>query len=572
MTSSSLRKGDHFRCKTCLTVFTWSGTVFAVLMSLLSILALVILLLQVDGRAILNWDCKITPNTIVSILVQISQGLSGVVNGAVVFQMGVLWFKNCQRRACDLDTIFRASHGVHANLQLVLTRRIWARMTIPATLACIGLAMGPFAQNTVIIVRRAVTDLPAHVPRAQVYNYSMFPDFPGLPDPGMPMKHAWDNAWCGPESGVDVKTLGLQPVCPTGNCTFPQFQTLGALGKCVDLSSNVTQLCTSGDHTNNCTYKLAGSTLSLSDLHTNFNMTTNVDFSIGENTLGVPQQLTNFDALAKARNESIIAARCVTYAAILTLNSAVQNGFPMESEAQQPWVNSTATFGFDELSPLQFFSLLPPNAPSNEPFYLANNSVYAIQNYGRSVFSGLANDTSEVIPRLVYEAMDKGTLSQRNDDMATAMSLQFRLRDAKGSLVLGQSHRSVEVFKVRWPWMSLPLFVPIATSTALVFIVVSSRLRKERKYQADAYTLLEMAPADLSRTKLATKTGSSRIRPTASRTYFELQGLAEDARLHFVRYEGPPRWPITQQVTSKMTENTEGGLSQAAQSFENSVS
>lgn len=555
--------------------FEWLATFIAAITSLGSGVALVIFLNAIDGEAITDWKGRITPDTIVNILTQISQGLASLVNGAVLFQLGMFWVRKQPRHLCDLDTIFRASHGTHASLQLCLTPRMMTAMTVPAVLIVLGLAMGPFAQNATTTMTRATAISDARNLQARIYNYTVDAKYPGVPDPGSGMKRAWENAWYGPVSRSDASILSLRPLCATGNCTFPEFQTLGALGKCVDLSPNITFVCSNATSHGQCTYRIVGTAVSLDDAQMSFQMSTDVNLGIIGDDLGVPQQFTNFDAIARLDNNTVVASKCVTYPAILTLNSSVVNGIPSETQSKPPIVNTTAHFDVDGLGASQYFSITTSSdaaaAADAEAFYLTNTSTIAIQNYGRSVFSGLANDSAALLPQLVLAAIQKGTLPARNSDMAAAMSLQFRLRDAHHSFVAGQSLRTLEYFRVRWAWLSLPLGIPVATFLSLLYTVVVARRRGQGKWRADAYTLIEMAPTDLSRVYLAAATGSSLVTFGADRTYFELVGGAGAAgRLRYLRCDGSVHCSGEDRVR-RTARDTEGGLAQVVQAVQNDM-
>lgn len=50
----------------------------------------------------------------------------------------------------------------------------------------------------------------------------------------------------------------LSPTCPTGNCTFDPFDSLGFCSECCDISADIEQICHSNGDTKNCTYRFPG--------------------------------------------------------------------------------------------------------------------------------------------------------------------------------------------------------------------------------------------------------------------------------------------------------------------------
>ena len=552
----------------------WKLNIFASITSVLFVISLSIFLRYIDGMALSDWKTKVTPSTVVSILVQFPQGLSGFVNGTTVFQLGFLWFKRSTTRLCDFDTMFRASQGVHANIQIACTPRLWRKMIFPALLVILGQGMQAFAQNAITILEEQTSTGNSTIPQAKVYSYTAPSSFPGLPDAGTALKHAWENAWYGPGSGSSSYSLHLQPTCSSGNCTFPEFQTLGALGKCVDLTPNIASKCMNGTDTGQqCSYAVNNSLISLTDPQTPFNMSTNLDLGGQVDNLGVSQQFTFFDAMARLENFTVVASRCVTYLAILTLNSTIINGVTTEVQTREPIVNTTAHFTLQNPGGTEYFSIMPSPEFGSRPFYLTNDSTLGIQNYGRMVFTGLINDTGAVIPQLVFESMRSGTLEDYNSRMAAATGLQFRLYDALNSTIAGQSLRTVEHFKVRWQWISLPLFVPVATFILLLSTIALSGCKGEPRRHADIYTVIDNAPDNYSRWALFEETGSSSVRSTAGQTYYELKGPVKgpvtETRLRFVVGKASTSWIAQHQPGSKITENTEGAIPQTLQNAQN---
>ena len=296
---------------------------------------------------------------------------------------------------------------------------------------------------------------------------------------------------------------------------------------------------------------------------------------IVEDNLGCPQQLMNFAAIALNQNgSSVTATRCVTCAAILYMSSTISGGFLHERQTKPPWINATANLGLADPGTVEFYRLAPPDVDRNEQFYFTNASVAAIELYTVATFAGTTNDSSVLLPRLINEAMKNGTHSARNDDMAAALSVQFRMFDANHSTITGKSIRSQEYFQIRWAYLTVPFLVVIGTVINVIYTITVSQMKGERRYDADLLELMNMGFSDTSRRLIGSAAGAGlSFHEAASRTYVTLSNRLEVGRLSFVGFvRAPTAWIATRLWAGKMSQETEGVLEQVAQNAQQGMS
>ncbi|KAJ9613390.1 hypothetical protein H2200_003332 [Cladophialophora chaetospira] len=241
------------RCSDIITVLagdTWWPEAVALGFSAACLVAIVVSLLQYDGKEIPQLASGITLNTMISILTAGSKSALIFAVTATMGQCKWTWFmtKNHETRPFrDIYTLDDATRGPSGALKTLLQSTVLSLTSIGAVIVIFGLALDPSIQQLVSYpLRPSNSSLDATTRRANAIlsapqNEDFSAGFYGIP-------------------------FQRTPFCPTGNCTWEPFQSIGWCGKC---EGNTAGMKTSGcdfsmrdvinnaqEVTRNCTFAL----------------------------------------------------------------------------------------------------------------------------------------------------------------------------------------------------------------------------------------------------------------------------------------------------------------------------
>lgn len=139
----------------------------------------------------------------------------------------------------DLSTLDDASKGVWGAIVLLLTRRRWYMAYLGAFVFLASFIVGPTIQLTVEVKVRevAIASPAASVPVCKSSCFNVTESAPDRDITKLPLSMV----------GAMYEGLlqtsnnsSLSPFCPSGNCTFPTYHSLGFCNECVDLSDDLT--------------------------------------------------------------------------------------------------------------------------------------------------------------------------------------------------------------------------------------------------------------------------------------------------------------------------------------------
>ncbi len=214
----------------------WTWEVASGLVAVACLAAIVILLLSVKDKPVANWAPGITVNALLSVLVTVMKGAMAVIVAECLSQLKWSWFSR-ERTLKDLEIFDEASRGVWGAATLLLTRRSWFLASWGAFIFLAGFIIGPTIQLTVEFVIREI-EIPSQAASVPVCNATHF-DIQS------------DTATHLETFPLDIigviyngllqtpKSNTLTPSCPSGNCTFPTYQSLGFCNECIDISDKM---------------------------------------------------------------------------------------------------------------------------------------------------------------------------------------------------------------------------------------------------------------------------------------------------------------------------------------------
>ncbi|KAK5079839.1 hypothetical protein LTR70_008906 [Exophiala xenobiotica] len=196
-------------------------------------------LLGLQNRQVPDWPSGISVNAILSVIVTVMKGAMGVCIAECLSQIKWSWFKQ-ERKLIDLVIIDEASRGIWGAGRLLLTLRAWYLAYVGAFIFLTAFLIGPTVQQMVEVRIRQV-DLPLNA-TIPICNNSYYEVIglgagAGLNRVNLPMIGAMYDGF------LQTSSLSpLRPGCPTGNCTYPRYQSLGICHECTDFSDQLVYL------------------------------------------------------------------------------------------------------------------------------------------------------------------------------------------------------------------------------------------------------------------------------------------------------------------------------------------
>ncbi|KAI8651609.1 hypothetical protein NCS55_01406400 [Fusarium keratoplasticum] len=227
----------------------WGSELLAVLGSSASLVAMVVLLSKFDGKAPFTWN-SITLNAVVSILsLAIKTSLVFVIAECIAQWKWIL-FARGPRLLVDFDRIDSATRGPLGSIKVLLGTRGALAVQFGAILTLLAIILDPLAQQLVQLQQSVVfapkafgePGLSALASRTSVYEVgssmrvqvgNVTYQTTQLP---LSMQASILNGFS--RSPWEAAQEALVQ-CPTSNCTWDQFATLGVCYRCEDLSSKL---------------------------------------------------------------------------------------------------------------------------------------------------------------------------------------------------------------------------------------------------------------------------------------------------------------------------------------------
>ena len=232
----------------------WLGELVAVLSSCALVVVLCIILKKYEGQQVPSFgtwfNSGITLGTLVSLLTTLAVAMALSTVQECLSQLKWLWYSGTSRPLGDVEVYDRASRGLTGSVQLLWKLRFTPTASFSALLTVAHLAIAPLAQQSLLTVAMSVkSDGEATIPSTKDWTESeqqtltsKLPDFYSSISSGM--KGAIFN---GLFSGANVTIKDTLPTCTTGNCTFPDYQSLALCASSADVTPHLQNLTTKGE-------------------------------------------------------------------------------------------------------------------------------------------------------------------------------------------------------------------------------------------------------------------------------------------------------------------------------------
>lgn len=444
-TSTSKRSSSSLSLKRDVQAWiigSWLWEILACATSLLGVLAIAILLSCYDGHSQPQWPFWINLNTILSMFTTLITASLVLIATSCISQAKWIHYRRETRPLKDFVMFDEASRGPLGSLQALWSLHGSCVIMLGAILTILAIGIGPTVQQMIKIQSHQVnsTFVPT-IPRAQSFLQgetasSMAFNIFASPTSGM-MGSVYSGMYAGSDEPLGI-SLDVIPNCPSGNCTFPAFQSLAVCSACNDLTSQLTDEC----FNETFQYLYDGSQieqlyckLSLPNgLAVNYTRNTTLFIStsgylplVGTTHYG--NSLLNYTKIRGPVYETVqngslldmmlrpnltigpLAQQCYLYWCVNTHESRVQNGKTVETLLSS-WHSNTTTWLFEE-DALNYYHLnLKPDPTSLD------------YNISRFAFDGLSQWLADLMTLSNSEAysLDDGLLTSGPSDLVNASS------------------------------------------------------------------------------------------------------------------------------------------------------
>ncbi|KAJ5552318.1 hypothetical protein N7494_001696 [Penicillium frequentans] len=208
---------------------SWFYESIAVCFSIASFIAIFCTLLVYNQQKTPKLPSGLTLNTVVSILATCSKSSLLYIVGECIGQLRWISFGRYSKPLSDVQAYDSASRGPWGSLIMLLKDKGYSLASLGALVTVLGLLFDPFVQQILTYPVREVTQN-SSAASIQQSRYI-------IPDPtlGSGMSTGFFDA---ANAGIWTDNFDLEPKCPSGDCTWPLFQSVELCTKCQDVTSS----------------------------------------------------------------------------------------------------------------------------------------------------------------------------------------------------------------------------------------------------------------------------------------------------------------------------------------------
>lgn len=399
---------------------------------------------------------------------------------------------SCPGRSDSVSRVYGTTANGHRHL-----------VTVGCFIIVVGAAIAPFVQQVIATEMR-----PVHSPKQsaiQVCNSSTYTDYAEGAGPGMNKASLSTTGaiYTGIFESQSPNSNSVTMDCPTGNCTFAPYQSLGFCSRCANITDSLDL---------NVSSPFGGASMTSSSydytLPNGWNFTTSwgnqylMNATSNRDLISLEPQnwplILNFTAITAAGYgvpPDISATECALYFCVHTYKTSVDNG-----KFRENLVATDATSNYDLVNGATDNTVLIPetcywngtqyqapyedDANANEhcryniswlsPLALSNSLQPLLKGSG-SLFVSNRPDWSSETARAIYG--NTGNITEISDlfsSLASALTTHARSKvcDAR---VNGTTWTVESYVHVRWPWMILPGALVVFTLSFFVATIFNTR-------------------------------------------------------------------------------------------------
>lgn len=216
----------------CLT--DWGWELASIALSIGCMAAIIVVLITTDGKSLSEWHMSISPNTVVSIFSTFVKSSMLLVMTECISQLKWIYFQQKSHSVAELELFDFASRGPLGSLKLLWHINWRAVLSSScAILILLALAMDPFAQQ---ILQYSTQDVLTRNGTASL----QFARHWRFVETDQTSSHASEVQQLREQSAVYQVLIGANRQanfqCSTGNCTWPEYASLGVCCDCADVT------------------------------------------------------------------------------------------------------------------------------------------------------------------------------------------------------------------------------------------------------------------------------------------------------------------------------------------------
>ncbi|KAJ5096671.1 hypothetical protein N7456_007392 [Penicillium angulare] len=234
---------------------SWALEIVSMLFSIACFIAIVSVLIVFNGKKRPNISYNLSLNTIVSILATASKSSLVFAIGEAISQLKWDWFQDC-KELISMQMFDDASRGPLGSIMLLGHHRGRSVVSFGAAILVFMLVFDPFFQQILSYPTESIKVEPQTGNTAGLENAAFAPQTKYFNSANLS-----DSEWNGASYlGIWSSDFSIQPQCPSGNCTWPTYKSLGMCSKCADLTSVARLDCPTSewDSSGNATVSYSG--------------------------------------------------------------------------------------------------------------------------------------------------------------------------------------------------------------------------------------------------------------------------------------------------------------------------
>jgi hypothetical protein len=456
------------------------------------------ILARYNGSSLTEWHANISINTIISTISTVAMFTLMNPLGAAVGQCKWLLFRQQKRPLSHLSHLDGASRGPYGSIKLFGRRKKYGVLpAVGALLMIVSLAVNPFMQQLIRYRFRDLEQGLAYLPVAYDYGST---GVGGFFTANLTMKAA---AYAGFFSPLN-STFNVTSYCPSGNCTWPPFQSLGVCSSCENLTNQIERIPIAPEHFNGggpsnfalpngfkmtTEETLQHKGLIYMNLSTTANMYSNSyrtidDFTLNNLSIAFADRgslMIDLFALrlrgaSNSGDDITLAQECVLQYCVKNISAVQRNGELVET-VLDTWTNNTEAarkfyLGYLQSDPTAWVPLYYLKPPGQERvFHVGHAPQVQMTSWLDRQLVGTASRqppdsgqffTSDQIQGIDQAfASDESGLTELLVNVANAMTAT--LRSGSTESVLGVMLTSETYIHIEWAWITFPLILYVLT-------------------------------------------------------------------------------------------------------------
>jgi len=533
----------------------WILEAFALLVSTSSLLSLTAVLTIFNGRAASDWNGPVSLNAVVSILATVARSslIFPLTNG--ISQWKWMSLRMHEQPLISLQHYDEASRGVWGAVKLLVRPSYASFASLGALVVAVAAAFEPFAQQGVSYPSRDVVVGQAFLPRSSYYNTP----FSASSRYNAALKIAiYDNIV---GLGTPAVDSTIRADCPTANCHWDEYTSVGVCSQCVDITSRLRMdYPNNTEEENSCREHGVMSNCPYDVTTPNDQVSVRWDGGVATAVINVTSfdqsayllngytytSMANISMVAMMSPTDFVSYDCVLYGCAKKYTASVTNGHLTEKVVKTYWNQTLPQFPFvpsahipglsanlttvvlghdlmsrqDELISFDYdaLSVVSTNLQNNFGSNQNERALGNIQEDGTFAYDPAQGATSDQVLAL----WENGARNFPESIAQVAEGLTNYMRLASPSeLAVGAATGSQPYIHVRWEWLALPFGLELLTYIFILGTVVISKSSDIPRWRASSLVPWFHGPG----------TGAE---SGTTKTNLEMESLARQTKVQFM--------------------------------------